>query len=191
VHGLEGCKLGVVELPVYLFDFADIDVVHDIAGLRIDKYRATWAFPCHALHCPKQRIAVGPATGFLQRFVDEMHSVVSRERDHVWPKLVRLLECGHVGTVGRGIVGGRIGSCCDHADHLVARRVKSIVIGQIAGPNNLDARVGQTALGELFGENTSLRAGEINKRGVRIDVAYPLQERGKIRIGERDVTSRN
>jgi hypothetical protein len=64
---------------------------------------------------------------------------------------------------------------------LVARRVKSIVIGQIAGPNNLDARVGQTALGELFGENTGLRAGEINKRSVRIDQSI-IREAGDAAI---------
>ena len=83
-------------------------------------------------------------------------------------------------------MGGRIRPSCNHADHLVARRVKSIVVGQIAGPNDLDARVGQTALGELFGKNAGLRAGEINERRIRIDIAYPLQEGGKIRISERD-----
>jgi hypothetical protein len=83
-------------------------------------------------------------------------------------------------------VGGRIRPCCNHADHLVARSVKRIVVGQIAGPNDLDARVGQTALGELFGKNAGLRAGEINEGRIRIDVAYPLQEWGKIRISKRD-----
>ena len=29
-------------------------------------------------------------------------------------------------------------------------------------------------------------AGEINERRIRIDIAYPLQEGGKIRISERD-----
>jgi hypothetical protein len=79
-------------------------------------------------------------------------------------------------------VGGRIRTCCNHADHLVARSVKRIVVGQIAGPNDLDARVGQTALGELFGKNAGLRAGEINEGRIRIDVAYPLQKWGKIRL---------
>ena len=115
-----------------------------------------------------------------------MHSVVTGERNHVWPELVCRLECGDVRLVRRGIVGGRIRSCCNHADHLVARSVKRIVVGQIAGPNDLDARVGQTAFGELFGKNAGLRAGEIDEGRIRIDIADPLQERGKIRISKRD-----
>ena len=62
-HCLEGRKLGVVELPVYLFDLADIDVVHDIPGLRIDGHWAARAFPGHALHRRQQGIAVGSAAG--------------------------------------------------------------------------------------------------------------------------------
>jgi hypothetical protein len=65
-----------------------------------------------------------------------------------------------------------------------ALRVSSSV--KSPAPTNLDARVGQTALGELFGEDTGLRAREINKRCVRMDVADALQKRGKIRISERD-----
>src|SRR5580692_419278 len=78
LHCLKGRKLDVVELPVYLFDLADIDVVHDIAGLRIDVKWAARAFPSHALHRRQQGIAVGSAAGPFQSFVDQVHAVVPR-----------------------------------------------------------------------------------------------------------------
>src|SRR5207248_7650759 len=71
LHCLEGGEFDIVELAVDLLDLADVDVLHDIAGFRIDRDRAARAFPLHAFHCPDQRIAVGLAAGLLQRLVDQ------------------------------------------------------------------------------------------------------------------------
>src|SRR6202048_2683017 len=47
----EGGELNVVKLAVLLLDFADINVLHDVARLRIDRDRAARALPAHGLYC--------------------------------------------------------------------------------------------------------------------------------------------
>src|SRR3569623_650248 len=67
LDGFEGCELDVVELAVDLLDLADVDVLHDIARLRIDRDRTAGAFPLLPLHGFDQLGAVGVAIGLLQR----------------------------------------------------------------------------------------------------------------------------
>src|SRR5689334_6087424 len=50
LHALEGGKFHVVEFAVDLLDFTDIDVLHDVAGFRIDGDWPARAFPFHSLH---------------------------------------------------------------------------------------------------------------------------------------------
>src|SRR3981081_4888186 len=69
LDGLEGRELDVVEFAVLLLDLADIDVLDDVAGVRIDRDRTARAFPFHPLHGGDQPIAVGLAPRLLQRFV--------------------------------------------------------------------------------------------------------------------------
>src|SRR4051812_13418572 len=71
LHRLEGREFDVVEFAVDLLDLADVDVLHDVAGFRIDRDRAARAFPLHALHRIDQRIAVGLSAGLLQSLVDQ------------------------------------------------------------------------------------------------------------------------
>src|SRR4051812_17200640 len=71
LHRLEGREFDVIEFAVDLLDLADVDVLHDVAGFRIDRDRAARAFPLHALHRLDQRIAIGLAAGLLQGFVDQ------------------------------------------------------------------------------------------------------------------------
>src|SRR5262245_64866127 len=54
-------ELDVVELAVDLLDLADIDVLDDLAGVRINRDRPARAFPLHALHRPDQRVGIGLA----------------------------------------------------------------------------------------------------------------------------------
>src|SRR5882757_3272192 len=65
LDGVEGLELDIVELAVDLLDLADIDVLHDVAGIRVDRDRAARAFPLHPLHGLDQAIAVGLAAGLL------------------------------------------------------------------------------------------------------------------------------
>src|SRR5437660_1367173 len=50
LHVVVGGELDVVELAVLLLDLADIDVLDDVARLRIDRHRAARALPLEALH---------------------------------------------------------------------------------------------------------------------------------------------
>src|SRR4051794_10277310 len=50
LDGLEGRELDVIELAVDLLDLPDVDVLHDVAGLGVDRDRAARALPLLALH---------------------------------------------------------------------------------------------------------------------------------------------
>src|SRR6266852_28995 len=80
LDGLEGLEFDIVEFAVDLLDLADVDVLHDVAGFRIDRDRAARAFPLHPLHGFDQRIAVGLAAGLLQRLVDQVNAVIAADR---------------------------------------------------------------------------------------------------------------
>src|SRR5262252_7643481 len=94
--GLEGRELDVVKLALHLLDLADVDVLDDLARLRINRDLPARAFPRHALHRVDQAIAIGLALGLLERLVDRVHAVVAAERDEVRAVAVRLLEGGDV-----------------------------------------------------------------------------------------------
>src|SRR5262245_38348735 len=90
-------ELDVVELAVDLLDLADIDVLDDLAGVRIDRDRPARALPRHALHRADQGVGIGLAAGLLERLIDQVHAVVAAERDEVRAQpAVRLLEGGDV-----------------------------------------------------------------------------------------------
>src|SRR5436305_11825848 len=80
LHRLEGREFDVVEFAVDLLDLADVDVLHDVTGFRIDRDRAARAFPLHALHRSYQCIAVGLAAGLLQGLVDQADAVIAADR---------------------------------------------------------------------------------------------------------------
>ena len=108
LDGLVGGELHAVELPVHLLDFADVDVLHDVARFRIDGDRAARAFPGHALHRREQDVAVGIAVRLLQRLIDQVQAIIGAERNEIGTKAVRLLEGRDISLVERGIVRGRI-----------------------------------------------------------------------------------
>src|ERR1700676_2993261 len=76
LDGFKSLELDVVEFAIDLLDLADVDVLHDVAGFRINRDRAARAFPLRPLHGLDQRIAVGLAAGFFQRLVDEVNAVI-------------------------------------------------------------------------------------------------------------------
>src|ERR1700712_1460281 len=80
LDGLEGLEFDVVKFAVDLLDLADIDVLHDVAGFRIDRDRAARAFPLHPLHGADQGIAIGLAARLLQRLIDEVNAVIAAHR---------------------------------------------------------------------------------------------------------------
>src|SRR5579864_3703641 len=58
LHVLEGLELDIVELAIDLLDLADVDILHDVAGLGVDRDGPARAFPCHPLHGLDQLVAV-------------------------------------------------------------------------------------------------------------------------------------
>src|SRR5262249_30779248 len=76
-------ELDVVQLAIAALDPSDIDVLDDVARLRVDRHRAARTLPCHAFHRGEQRVAVGIAAGLFQRRVDQVHGVVDRDADVV------------------------------------------------------------------------------------------------------------
>src|SRR5229473_5638576 len=65
LDGFKSLELDVVEFAVDLLDLADVDVLHDVAGFRIDRDRAARALPLQPLHGLDQRIAIGLAAGLF------------------------------------------------------------------------------------------------------------------------------
>src|SRR6185312_9602824 len=76
LDGLEDLELDIVELAVGLrpCDPADIDILDDVACLRIDRDRAARALPLLTLHGFHQLGAVGVAARLLQGFVDQVNA---------------------------------------------------------------------------------------------------------------------
>src|SRR5271156_4924484 len=50
LHIGDGRELNIVQRAVLLLDLAHIDVLHDVARVRIDRDRPARAHPAHALH---------------------------------------------------------------------------------------------------------------------------------------------
>src|SRR5512134_242137 len=70
----------VYELVADLLDAANVDRLHHVARLGVDRHRAARAFPLQALRRRDHRLAVGVALGLLQRLVDRVHAVVAADR---------------------------------------------------------------------------------------------------------------
>src|SRR6476659_8629740 len=71
LDGIKGRELDIVELALHLLDLADVDVLNDVARLRIDRDRAARALPFHSFHGADQPIAIGRAAGLPQRFIED------------------------------------------------------------------------------------------------------------------------
>src|SRR3954469_1390775 len=94
LHRLKSREFDVVQFAVDLLDLADVDVLHDVAGFRIDRDRAARAFPLHALHRLDQRIAVGLSAGLLQSLVDQADAVIAADRHEAGARAESLLVGG-------------------------------------------------------------------------------------------------
>ena len=70
LHRWEGFEFDRPRIAADLLDFANIDVLHDIAGSRVDRDRSARAFPLHTLHGADHGFGVGIAVGLFQRSID-------------------------------------------------------------------------------------------------------------------------
>ena len=67
-------------------------------------------------------------------------------------------------------------------DRRVAHSRQQIVVGHVAGPDQLDAGLVQAALGELLHEGAALTGRNEDEDGIRFGVGGALQERREVRI---------
>src|SRR3954466_8395259 len=147
LDGVEGLELDVVELAVDLLDLADVDVLDDVAGFRINRDRAAWALPGHALHRGKQRIAIRLALGLLHGLVDQVDAIVAADRHKPRTAAERLLVGGDEILVLRRRMRHRIHVRGHGTEHRVAHVVEQVVVGHVARPDHLDAALVEPALG--------------------------------------------
>src|SRR5215472_8951770 len=154
---LDLVEFDVVELAVDHLALADVDVLHDVARGGIDGHRSPRTRPGHALHCLDDLLAVGRATGLLQRFVDEMHAVVASNGHEVGPHTaVGLHERVDVCLVLGRVVRRRVVLRSDHPERGRADRFEDVVVQHVAGSDQADAGILETAFGELLEHCRSL-----------------------------------
>ena len=96
----KGIELDRIGLAVPFLDPADIDVLHDVAGFRIDRDRAARTFPAHPFHGANERIRIGLADpGLKARFAEvgatplvyspaEIRTVDEKDTER-WAKVVK------------------------------------------------------------------------------------------------------
>src|SRR6266446_9311271 len=115
--------LDIGELAVHLLGPTDIDVLHDIAGRRIDLDRAPWAVRVlpffEEFHC---LVGGELAVGRLDEVEQRHHAVPGTNRQEVGVRVlaVFLVPRGDEGLVGRPIAGSGIGPGGDDAERRVA-----------------------------------------------------------------------
>jgi hypothetical protein len=72
------------------------------------------------------------------------------------------------------------------AEERVGHAREFVIVGQVIGSNQANARLVHAPFQELFGEDAGLVTGENGEQRIGTEIARPLQERREIRIGERD-----
>src|SRR5689334_24735449 len=79
----------------------------------------------------------------------------------------------------------RIEARRDRAHHGIAHPRQIFIIGNIAGPNKLDAGLVESSLNELLGEDRGLARRNEDEQRIRSTIACPLQKGSKIWIRQR------
>src|SRR5262245_48910759 len=104
LHVLDLVEDDVDELAADFLYPPDIDGLHHIAGIGIDRHRPARAVPLQALGRRDQSIAIGVAARLLQRLVDGMHAVIAADCEEVRIAPVHFVE--HLDELGieRGVV---------------------------------------------------------------------------------------
>ena len=180
-------KFDVLQLAVHFFDLADIDVLHNVARHRVNADRPARTDPFQAFGRFGKLFGVGAAVGFLQHFGNQAHAVIAADRHEVWPVFrigfVIGLCVGFVfwRFVGLGVVKRR-----DQAERRIANCFQDVLVRQIAGGNQLDACLAQSAFLEAFHEGNGFAAGwQEQEHGIGLGVLDLLQEGREIRVFDR------
>ena len=174
----------IVIMAAALVDLADVDVVHHVAGLRVDAHGAARALKRLALHGVQKRLAVGALAG-LGGLVDDPHAVVATHRHEVGAQaVVGLAEGFDKLAVECGVVAGGVVVCRHHAQRGVAHGVEGVVVGHAAFGNHPNAGFVEPALGKLLHQRRAHARGHEGEQRVGLGVAHFLQEGGKVRAAQ-------
>jgi hypothetical protein len=122
---------------------------------------------------------------FLSASKNQMHAVIAADRDHIRPFAEGLCKIHHEGFVECRIMDCRIVVRRHDPQHGICHARQFVVVGEIARADDADAGFVHAALEKLLGEDAGLVAGEIHEQCIRVEIAGALQERCKVRIGER------
>src|SRR5262245_1141492 len=82
----------VVQFAIQLRNLAHVDVLDDVARIRIDLDRSARTLPFHALHGVDQSVTIGRAIGLLERIIDQVHAVIATDRHEVGTEMIGFLE---------------------------------------------------------------------------------------------------
>ena len=115
-----------------------------------------------------------------------MHAVVAADGHEVRPHaVVGLLERLDERLVLRAVVRGRVVVRGDDAERHVAHVVEDVVVGHVAGGDQLDAGLVEAALDELLHELRADAGGHEHEQRVGLGVGHLLQEGREVGVAQR------
>src|SRR5467141_1217766 len=170
-----------------LLHTADVDRLHHVARLGIDRHRPARAVPLHSPGGGDQRLAVGVAAGLLQRLVDHVHAVVAADREEVGVAAVHGVELLDELAVQRVVELVVVVPGGDHVERRLAHALQRRLGGCFARAEDRGLLLVDAALGERLAERRGLRAaGNEHVDRLRSEVLGALHERREVRVGDRE-----
>ena len=139
LYCLEGCELNGPGLAIQLFDFADIDVLHNVTSARVNRDRSARTFPFHALHGCNYRISASLAAGLFQRLEDQTDTIVAADRNEVCTVTGCLCIGVNIVLVGPGGVRRGIKTSSYNAQKRVTCPRQIVVVDDVTCADELDA----------------------------------------------------
>src|SRR6516162_6774015 len=152
----------VDELAAHLLHPPDVDRLHHVAGIGVDRHRSARAHPLQPLGRRDQGIAVGVAARFLQRLVDGVHAVIDADREEVGVAPVHFVEHLDEFDVERRVALVVVMPGGDQAEAGVAHRFQRLLRRGLAGAQNL----GLVEIDAALGKSLAQRGIDFNKTKV-------------------------
>src|SRR5579884_1445736 len=177
----------IAQLVADLFDAADVNRLHDVAGLWIDHDRPARAFPAHALGGSNQGIAVGLARGLLQGGVDQVHAIVAADGEEIRVAMVIVVVGLHERLVQRRLVIEVVIRHRDNAERAVTHAFQRAFAGQRILTQDLGLRAINAAFRQRLADGCGLgAAGHPDVDRVGTHVLGALNKGGEVWIGDRE-----
>ena len=147
-------------MAVHPLDPAQVLVLHDVAGLRIDHDGAAGAVVFPALEQVHGLVGIDLAVLGLDHVEDRGHAVVAL--DHLESRHLVLAELVLIGLdegrIGRRLSDGGIVQHGDDVEGHIAHGVEPLVGGDVAGPDQLDPCLLQADIAERLHDSDRLGA---------------------------------